>query len=285
MSRRGFALISVLWVLATLSAVVGASLALVQTENAAGQNRIALTRGAWAREACLEILLGRYATDAATGSIDSVDLGRGTWCRAVVSNPAAKLDLNRAAADALGILIGNDTLVDAVLDWRDADDITRPFGAERVWYEASHRRRPRNAPFADVGELRLVKGFDSARVSRLEQYLSTEGIGQIDINAAAPEVLATLPGFVPETEAAVLFRRRSGARIENADQLLALLPASARARLLERYQEFTRVAVYAAPQFVVTIEGGVRGLAPVSRAWVTLVPAAGRMAVVRRRSE
>jgi type II secretory pathway component PulK len=285
MSRRGFVLLTVLWVLATLSALVGLSLMVARTGTEITRNRGALTRGEWAREACVEILLSRYAGDTDIRSLDTIDLGRETWCRADLADPAAKLDLNHASPAALGSVIGNDTLVDALLDWRDPDSLERSFGAEAPSYRAVGARLPRNGPLADIEELRLVRGFDSVSVSRLTALLTVEGIGEINLNAASREVLQTLPGLGPEGVSVVLARRAAGEPLPGSDHLISLLSPSGRAMLLRDYQEFIRRAVYSPSRFVATVEGGVRGIAPVSRAAITLVPATGRLAVIRRRTE
>jgi general secretion pathway protein K len=285
MKRHGFALLTVLWVTAALSAIVAASLALAGTGSATSRNRIVLTRGAWAREACVEILLARYAGNPSIRKVDTVELGRGVWCRAELTNAAATLDLNLATPEAVRALVENDSLADALLDWRDADDIPRPLGAESDWYRAAGRRLPRNGPLADVGELSRVRGFDSADVARLATLLTTDGTGQLDLNAAPAALLATLPGLGPEALAVFMRRRSTGTPVVGIDQFLALLPPAGRSSLLAHYQEFTRQAVYAAPLFMANVEGGVRGAVPVSRAVLTLVPAAGRLAVIRRRTQ
>jgi general secretion pathway protein K len=283
MNRRGFALFTVLWVVAALSSVVGASALIAKTGSLATRNRIALTRGDWAREACLEILLARYARDHSLS--DTVDLGRGTWCRVQLENIGAKLDLNQTSPEALRRIIGSDSLVDALLDWRDRDELPRPLGAEADWYRAASRRLPRNGPLADITELRLVRGFDSSRVAQLSRLLDASGSARLDINAAPPELLSTLPGVTPELVSIVLQRRARGEQVKSAEALLALLSPAGRASLLGRYQEFTRQAVFAAPGLRATVEGGVRGSAPVSRSTVYLVPTASRLAVVGRRTE
>lgn len=284
MNRRGVALLAVLWLLAVLSAGTGAVLAWARLGAATSRNRILLTRADWAREACGEILLARYAARGAVLPVGSVDLGRGSWCRALVEDAAARLDLNRTPPDVLRSLLANDTLADALLDWRDLDDIPRPLGAEADWYRTQSRRLPRNGPLADVEELSLVRGFDRPLVNRLAPLLTVRGSGRVDLNAAPAEVLAALPGMGPEAVATILSRRHARG-IASADELLALVPASARDRLLAHYQEFSTMAAFAAPQITVGVEGGVAGSAVVSRGRLTLVPAAGRLAVIRREVE
>lgn len=280
MTRRGFALITVLWLLAALGAVTATSLAVIETARRAGQNRVLLLRAGWAREACAEILLARYSEDSSVRLVDTVDLGRGAWCRAELSNTASTLDLNLASPEAVRMVVGNDTLADAVLDWRDSDDVERPLGAEASWYRNRARRLPRNGPFADVAELALVRGFDSAKAAQLESMLTTEGTDQLDVNEAPGELLATLPGL--DTEGPI---RSAGLRLKDSDQLLEALSPSARKRVLEHYKEFSARAVFSAPRFTARVEAGIRGSALRSRLLLTLMPVGGGLAVTRRKTE
>src|SRR5260370_34214566 len=135
MSTRGFALLTVLWVLVAVSALAGAALTAARTGSLATRNRVLLARAGWAREACVEILLARYAQDSGLRALDAVDLGRGTWCRATLEDPGAKLNLNLADRAALVAVLAAasrrsapsaESVADALLDWRDADTIPRP---------------------------------------------------------------------------------------------------------------------------------------------------------------
>src|SRR6266700_2623032 len=136
MSRRGFALLAVLWTLTAITMLTGAAMAVARLGSMTTRNRVILARAAWAREACAEILQARYAQD-----------------------PSMKLNLNLADRAALVTVLQAvvrpsapvDSLVDALLDWRDPDAIPRPFGDESSGN--------RNAPLADVWELRSVRGF------------------------------------------------------------------------------------------------------------------------------
>src|SRR5213593_424906 len=125
--------------LTALVVLAGAALAVARTGSQATRNRVLLARAEWAREACGEILLGRWASPpdplsamrrgGTTATLDWVDLGRGTWCTAALDDPTTKLNLNLADRAALvGVLRAAaapgapiDSLVDALLDWRDPD--------------------------------------------------------------------------------------------------------------------------------------------------------------------
>ncbi len=280
----GFALLAVLWTLTAVTVLTGAVLTVARLGGATTRNRVLLARAAWAREACGEILEARYAQDASVRGLDSVDLGRGTWCAATVHDPSDRLNLNLADRTALVTVLqavvgpsgAVDSLADALLDWRNPDAAPRPLGDES--------RANRNGPLADVGALRYVRGFTEARVAALTSFLTTRGTGAINVNVAPPEVIAALPGM---TEEAVwlLMMRRGRTPIASADVLAGLLSPGARATLLARYPEFVRSAVFAPPQFVAVVTGGVRGTPLVARVTLTIVPVAGKLAVIRRETE
>lgn len=285
MSRRGFALLTVLWLLALLGMLAAACAALARRGAETTHNRAVLTRAGWALEACVEILLARYADDPTAHSVDTVDLGREAWCRLSLEDEAAKLDLNLADERALRVVLGSDSLVDALMDWRDADDQPRPLGAEAGWYRTEGRRLPRNAPLADVAELAYLRGFDSASVMRAESFLTSSGREQINLNTAPSTVLATLPGASDEMVGVVLRRRVLGRPLANAAELLSLLTPPARESIENRYDDFLARAIFETQRLSATAEGGVRGSRLVSRARLTLVVAPGRLAVTRRAVE
>lgn len=285
MSRRGFVLLTVLWALALASAVVGTALALAKLGQATSANRMVLARAGWAREACAQILVARMAQDSTLRALDTVDLGRGGWCRASVDDPGARVNVNAADAEILRRLVANDTVTDALLDWRDPDDLPRPLGAEAGWYLAQGRPLPRNGPLADTRELALIRGIDSTRLDRLVAVLTTRGTGQVNLGSAPPEVLATLPGMSAELMRAVLSHRSGGAIVGRAEELIGSLSADARRVLYARYRDFARVVSYAPAQLVAEIEGGVRGRTPTAREMLTLVAGPGRFAVISRETE
>ncbi|HEU4700015.1 MAG TPA: type II secretion system protein GspK [Gemmatimonadales bacterium] len=280
--REGFALLTALWTIVALSAVAAATLTLARTSGRFTRNRLLLARAEWAREACAQILLAHYDPAQPLRGVDSTDLGNGVWCRATVTDPAARLDLNAADPDALRRLVQDDTLTDAILDWRDPDRAARPLGAEAEWYGAHGRREPRDGPFADVAELRHVRGVDSLRLARLAPLLTTRGDEHVNLNLAPAEVLATLPGLDPIGVQVILERRRGGSAWRSVDEVLAALGPAARQRLAGEYQAFVAVATVAPASLVAEVEGHPAAAALVARSVLTLVPVAERLAVVRR---
>jgi len=261
MNRRGFALVAVLWVLTALTALTGVALTVARTGGQTTRNRVLLARSGLAREACVEILLARYAQDPTVRRVNTVDLGRGTWCRAVVEEPAAKLNVNIAERDVL------ERLLSAVSHQLSAVDSILAF----------RRRGP-------IYNLAQVRGVDSALAVRLAPFVTTRGTGVVNVNAATREVLAVLPGMTEEAIQVALLHREARL-LRSADELGALLSRSSRTLLYTAYLEFTRTAVFTPPQLVAVVEGGVQGTALMSRATLTLVPAPGRLAVIRRETE
>lgn len=277
MNRRGFALLAVLWVLAALAAVAAAGLAAARLGFAATRNRIAMSRGEWAAQACGEILLARYAQTGQVRDVDSVDLGRGTWCRVLIDDPSAKLNLNTADAAQLSTLLRQtgirvaraDSLAEGLLAWRSAQRVSQD---------------PRG-PLAAVAQLRSVAGFSDSLVARLTPFTTVEGAGRVNVNVAPGPVLATVPGLTPGAVAALLRRRGAGRPVRTADELSGVLSPTARGTLYARYAAFVREAAFTSAQLVAIAEGGVRAAPVTVRIRLTVVPTPGRLAIIRRQAE
>jgi len=261
MTQRGFALLAVLWVITALTALTGAGLLVARIGAATTRNRLLLARAEWAREACGEILEARFAKDPAVRELAPIDWGRGTWCRAHLDDPAARANLNTAGPDELARLFAAVGVSPALAD--------------------SVALCQRQGPIYDV---RQVPGVDSVIALRLAPFVTTRGTGAINVNAARPEVLRLLPG-INEEGVFIIVTRRATRPLQNADELAGALSKSSRAILLGSYAEFVRAAVFAPPQLIVTLEGGVQGSALLARATLTTVPVPGRLAVIRRETE
>jgi hypothetical protein len=244
MTRRGFALLTVLWLITALSAVVGLALATTRLGQRTTLNRIALTRGRWAAEACLAIAQARWAqhrlADTAT-----IDLGRGTQCRWRIEDPTARVNVNTTEREVLEQVV------------RNADSIVA-------------RRRVR--PLADLDE---IPGLD-------QRLVTVDGPGTVNLTAAPREVLIALPGMSAEAAEWLLARRAVGRPVGSLDELAGLLSPSGRAALLARYADLARLATFAPPQLRITADGGGTGEPARSTIAVVVVPLPERLAVIRR---
>jgi len=100
-------------------------------------------------------------------------------------------------------------MLDVIADWRDADDLRRPNGAEEPEYRAAGLKyRPSNAPFDTIGELQRVLGMTPALFARIADTLTVYS-RQPGINpaTASRDVLLALPNVTPEMVDAFLAQR------------------------------------------------------------------------------
>jgi general secretion pathway protein K len=144
------------------------------------------------------------------------ELGDGTFTIDLVPEQGRR-NVNRLEVEDWHILLESnyvpedrwDELVDAFMDWVDRDEEHRLSGAESddSYYE-ERGYKVKNAPVDMIDELVLIKGFTPAMVyggpsedpelppyPGLAQWLTTVGDGKINVNAAAPDVLLSLPGM------------------------------------------------------------------------------------------
>jgi len=86
----------------------------------------------------------------------------------------------------------------ALLDWRDPDDLKRrPDSAEKLDYEQEgFTDRPFNRSFASLDDLELVRNFEKIYEVKPDwrTCFTLKGSGQLDINSASAEVIASLTG-------------------------------------------------------------------------------------------
>ncbi len=112
--------------------------------------------------------------------------------------------------------------LDAITDWEDADDLRSLNGAETSDYRAleRNRRRAKNAPITDLGELPWIMGGEeilALRVSMgtrggsvpLADLATLHGDGKINLNTAPAPLIAAVLGVSLE-EAEQMVRSRCG---------------------------------------------------------------------------
>jgi general secretion pathway protein K len=81
-------------------------------------------------------------------------------------------------------------LADALIDWIDADDASRPNGAESDYYQRLEKPyAARNNSFDTVDELALVRGFTPEVLAQITPYIAVFGSGKINLNTASVDVL------------------------------------------------------------------------------------------------
>lgn len=303
--REGFALLAVLWVIVGLTALSLAASLTTRNALAAARNRTELTRARWAASDCLERarsaiaaslldperqdrrgLSGWSALDNAVGNSPLISAEH---CDVRLNAVGSRIDVNHADAEMLGALLSRlgipaprrDSMVDALLDWRDADDVARPLGAERGWYVPRGRFVPRNGPFGSVREIVRVRGFET--VSGLDSVLDVEP-GRVSLSHAPAAVIGSLPGFGDEAVARITERRARGLPLGELSELAGQLSPEGSRRMLARYSDLAHFAT-TEPDAWILVARATRGAPPVTIIIEARIARAGdRAAIVRLRT-
>ena len=222
-AQSGIALVLALWLTVLLTVIASGFAFSMRSEALATRNALSLAQvraiadGAVERTA-FELMRPRVA-DAWTfdGQAHRWTEGDATVV-AVAVDEAAKIDLNAAPDLLLRNLLINiggveepaaAALVDAIVDWRDPDDLRRPNGAELAEYRAANSKYvPANAPFETIGEAARVLGMTPAVFRRIAPVITVYS-RQPGVNAAtaARDVLLALPNTTAEVVDAYIEQR------------------------------------------------------------------------------
>ena len=222
-SERGIALILVLWVITLLTVIAGSFVYGARSTALVAGNLVSIAKtralaDAGVHRGLYELVkpaadAERWKADGRTNlfSLDDAEI------RLVMRDESAKIDLN-AASDALlkGLLLSAgqaeeqaNQILDAILDWRDPDDLVHPQGAERDRYEAMGLPYiPANAPFQTVDELQRVIGITPELYRKLAGALTVfSKLPGINSTLAPRQVLLALPNATEADVDAYLAQR------------------------------------------------------------------------------
>lgn len=211
--QSAVALVIVLWFIVLLTIIAGSFALTMRRESGMVRNsRDEAVSGALADGGLYFSMMmleqqnkdNRWRSD---GTVYEIPFGGGQ-VRIQIYDEVGKFDLNKADATVLKSVFsrtGSDdeqaeSLADAILDWRDKDDLTHLKGAEKEDYEDAGRSYgPRNKPFQTLEELALVLGVNY-QIYRGVRPLVTVYSSQsgIDPLTASKEALLALPN-VDET--------------------------------------------------------------------------------------
>lgn len=104
-------------------------------------------------------------------------------------------------------------LVEAVIDWQDRDEQEMgAMGAERRFYQSRKQfALPSNHLFQHIDELKLVRGFEGANFYKIQPYITVhpERRTQININTAAPLLIASVDEQISETAVAQMLAQKA----------------------------------------------------------------------------
>jgi general secretion pathway protein K len=173
-AQRGVALVLVMWVAILLTVIASAFIVERRTEAMVISNSISMARAeaiadAGVQRAIFELYRNDNSPDAwkRDGTRYAMELD-GVPVSVEIRDESAKIDINTATEPLLrGLLVSSGLpddeatrVLDAILDWRDPDDLKRPNGAEEPEYKAAGLSyKPANGPFQAIEELQLVLGM------------------------------------------------------------------------------------------------------------------------------
>jgi type II secretory pathway component PulK len=203
-SRRGAALMAVLWLIAILAMASMAALRVISFDMELATAKV---HGSRARQVAeMGIAVGcnpvvkrsdpilkqmngetgegfevRVISEGGRFNINAILLQDDkALLRSIFSDWGLELEDSQAVADALG-------------DWVDADDDVALNGAEVKEYEQAGRiNQPFNRPFYDISEVRLVRGMDLVEAVRPDwrEWFTIWSGGALDLNEASAELIA-----------------------------------------------------------------------------------------------
>ncbi|NJA05573.1 general secretion pathway protein GspK [Methylococcaceae bacterium WWC4] len=211
--QSGFALVIVIWILTLLSIMAGSFALSMRRESSVSY---ALHKNAEAMaiaESGINLAIfrlqqtdkeQRWLSDGSVYQVPTVD----GVTRIKILAESGKVDINAGKEELLQAVIAGATsdekeqarLVDAIVDWRDADDEPRQHGAERKEYQqAGLRQRPGNRPFQSVEELQQVIGIDAELLERLRPWLTVYSEqAEVDFKVADPKLLQIIGADLKE---------------------------------------------------------------------------------------
>lgn len=302
--RSGFTMITVLWVITVASIVALAGALAGRTTVSASRNRVQAERALWSALGCARSTQAEI--DGLLGGALTLDEGALIWrmldrriaaqpitsswpCTVRLEAVGSKLDVNAATPEMIASLLrtlGEPDgrvleMTDALIDWRDTNDVELPSGAERAWYERSSRALPRNGPLADVRELALVRGFED--LSRFSPVLATEP-GRVSLAHASPNVLSAVPGITRETADLIASLAADGTPVSDVSVVAGRVSSQSASELISHYPEIVRATTADPEAWMLEVE--VKNGEPATTVVVQwrLVRAGRRVMVVRSRT-
>ncbi len=222
-----------LWLTVLLTVIAGSFAYGMRTEALAARNTVSLAKARALADGAVHRTIFELMRPRLTPDVWSADGSVHAWdeegARIVVSavDESGKIDLNAASDSLLKAFFQSaggldsdtaDRLVDVIGDWKDADDLRRPNGAEAPDYQAAGLLyKPANAPFEAVAELQRVLGMTPELYAKLADSLTVHTrMAGFNPAYASRAVLLALPGATPEIVDTYLAQRR--------DALAAKLP-------------------------------------------------------------
>ena len=176
-SQRGIALIAVLWLTVLLTVIASGFAYSMRGEALAARNTMSLAQARAAVDGAVERMAFELSRQRTSPDVWLPDGQPRAWTdgdiaiTATAIDEAGRIDVNLAPDPLLKGLLQNvggldpesaEQVLEAILDWRDPDDLRRPNGAEAPDYRAAGLKYvPTNAPVRDRRRTAARAGRDA----------------------------------------------------------------------------------------------------------------------------
>jgi general secretion pathway protein K len=235
-AERGFILVAVLWMLAalaTLASIYSVYIGDVAASTHLDDDRLRIRAATLAAIELTASKLSPMPEDSRSSSGAFNFTLDGASARASFIDEGARIDINAAKKEFLARLFTGlgaksddaSRFADNIVAWRKGPGPGANTEAA-AYQSAGVGYAPRQAPFENLLELRLVRDLPPPLVDRALPFLTLfSGRSEVNIRVADPIVLSALPNVTPDAVQNVLARRSKGG-IDN-DALVKLLGGGA----------------------------------------------------------
>ena len=203
--NSGVALVLVLWIVVLLSVIGVSHSRNVRIDMQIARHHLDNAKARSLADAGLNrAILELFNKDDATrwpynGDLNYMDFDDGV-VQVMIRNTSGLVDINTASPSVLEKLLSlidmEDSkrleIVDAILDWRDSDDLRRLNGAEDAEYKIEKLTYGTpDRKFFSIGELRYVLGMETSIYNTLSPYITVfSGLSFVNQNFAPLELAA-----------------------------------------------------------------------------------------------
>ena len=221
-SSRGVALIAVLWVVLLLSVIAGSLVMLTRTELGLSRNLVLSAKAEALAEGGIHLAINELlapdsrARTRADGSVWRVELEAGRLDISI-TDVTGRVDLNAASPELIAGLFRAagaepdlaEALADRIADWRDADEMPRPDGAEQTDYAGYEPPvRVGNGPFLAADEIMRIPAMTADLWTRIANAVTVHsrrpGVNPL---YASKMALLALPGMDAVAADAIIAER------------------------------------------------------------------------------
>jgi general secretion pathway protein K len=208
--QQGMALILVLWLIVLLSVMAAGHSRNVHTDTRLASRQVEVAKARGLAEAGINHVILEMLADDSTdeisidGTVFAIDV-YDTTVTLAVRKASGLVDLNAAGPDLLDAVLQacgveggrRPALIDAILDWRDGDELTHLNGIEDKDYLAAGLPwTSRDDRFKAIDELKYLPGVDQGLFERMAPLVTVHsGRGGTDLENAPPILVATLTGY------------------------------------------------------------------------------------------